>query len=202
MPDALRIERVSGDALEAHLPELARLRIEVFREFPYLYDGSLEYEHKYLRTYLEAPGSVVVLAFDGRAVVGASTALPLEHETPEVIAPFAAQGYQPRRVFYFGESVLSKAYRGRGVGVRFFEEREAHARAMGQFDYTSFCAVERAREHPRRPPDYVPLDAFWRHRGYEKVPALRTSFSWRDLDETEESAKPMVFWLKRLLAQA
>jgi hypothetical protein len=37
----IRIERCSGAALQPCIPELARLRFEVFREFPYLYDGIL-----------------------------------------------------------------------------------------------------------------------------------------------------------------
>jgi len=44
----------------------------------------------------------------------------------------------------------------------------------------------------------VPLDAFWNRRGFVKHPELHTTFSWQDLDENEESLKPMVFWLKHL----
>jgi hypothetical protein len=49
-----------------------------------------------------------------------------------------------------------------------------------------------------RPQDYVPLDTFWRKRGFEKVDGLTTSFSWKDVDQPEETAKPMQFWLKAL----
>jgi GNAT superfamily N-acetyltransferase len=194
----MRIERVSGAAFERHIPDLARLRIAVFREFPYLYDGTLEHEHEYLRTYAGVPDSVIVLAIDGEQVVGASTGLPMEAETAEVKRPFVAHGYDPARLFYFGESVLEPGYRGRGLGVRFFEEREAHARALARFDWTCFCAVERPADHPARPADYQPLDAFWRRRGYEKHPALRTTFSWREVGEQAPSPKPMAFWLKRI----
>jgi hypothetical protein len=82
--------------------------------------------------------------------------------------------------------------------VRFFEEREAYARSVGDFRWCAFCAVERSIDHPRRPPGYVPLDQFWNHRGYRKRPELHTTFTWRDLDETEQTPKPMVFWMKRL----
>lgn len=140
---------------------------------------------------------MAVLAFDGDRVVGASTAIPLAHDTPEVQRPFREADMDPARVFYLGESVLLPPYRRRGIGVRFFEEREAHARSVGSFAWYAFCAVERPRDHPRRPPGYVPLDAFWAHRGYRRHPELRTTFSWRDLDETAQSEKPMVFWLKR-----
>jgi GNAT superfamily N-acetyltransferase len=94
--------------------------------------------------------------------------------------------------------VLLPEYRGRGLGVRFFEEREAHARRLGRFEKICFCAVERPADHPRRPAGYVPLDAFWQRRGYRQQPDLRTSFVWQDLDEAHESPKPMVFWMKSL----
>ncbi|MGD9511569.1 MAG: GNAT family N-acetyltransferase [Geminicoccaceae bacterium] len=194
----VRIERLTGDRLKLLLPDLARLRIAVFRAFPYLYEGSLEYEERYLQTYLEAADSVIVGAFDGEAVVGASTGLPLSHEPPSLTDTFTAHGYEVPKVFYFGESVLLPDYRGHGVGVAFFREREAHARALGRFDWAAFCGVVRPADHPRRPPDYIPLDAFWRKRGFAPVPGMVGSLTWRDLDETEESAKPMQFWVKRL----
>jgi GNAT superfamily N-acetyltransferase len=194
----VRIERVSGASLERYIPDLARLRIAVFREFPYLYDGTLEHEQEYLRTYAGVPDSVIVLAIDGERVVGASTGLPMEAETAEVRRPFIEHGYDPARLFYFGESVLERGYRGQGLGVRFFEEREAHARALARFDWTCFCAVERPADHPARPADFVPLDEFWRRRGYAKHPELHTTFSWREVGEQAQSPKPMVFWLKRI----
>ncbi|KGM06106.1 putative acetyltransferase [Methylophaga thiooxydans] len=194
----LRLERLSGDKLNHFIPELAQLRIQVFRDWPYLYDGDLAYEEKYLQTYIEAPDSVIVLAFDGDKVVGASTGIPLQHETDEVKAPFIAAGYDVSKIFYCGESVLLSEYRGQGAGVAFFDHREAHAEAIGEFNYSCFCGVQRPAEHPRRPPDYVPLDDFWRKRGYEKYPELNTTFSWKELDEHDESPKPMTFWMKRI----
>ena len=194
----VQVERLTGDRLHALLPDLARLRITVFRAFPYLYDGSLAYEERYLQTYFQAEDSVLVGAFDGDRVIGASTGLPLSHEPPSLTDTFAAHGFEVAKVFYFGESVLLPEYRGHGVGVRFFAEREAHARALGRFDHVAFCGVIRSPDHPRRPAGYVPLDEFWRHRGFAPVPGMVGELSWRDLDEPEETAKPMQFWVKEL----
>lgn len=199
MSDSLHLRRCSGAAINAWLPELARLRIQVFREFPYLYDGSAAYEEKYLKTYVDAPDSVMVLVRDGERVVGASSGLPLVAETSNVIEPFLAHGYDPQRIFYYGESVLLPEYRGRGLGKRFFEEREAHVRELGRFDLVCFCAVDRPADHPRRPADYASLDALWNRQGFARHPELHTTFSWQDLDEDKESPKPMVFWLKKLV---
>lgn len=185
-------------ALRDFASDLARLRITVFREFPYLYDGTLEYEERYLRTYLECAESVVVLACDGELVVGASTGLPLAAETEEFRRPFHAAGYDVARIFYCGESILLPAYRGRGLYRQFFAAREAHARALGRFERMVLCAVERPVDHPRRPPNYVPLDDVWRRFGYQRRADLVTTFEWQDLDEETASPKRMVFWEKRL----
>ena len=74
-------------------------------------------------------------------------------------------GLAAEDVFYCAESVLQERYRGQGVGHRFFDLREAHARALG-FSWSVFCAVIRPQQHPLRPAGYRPLDPFWRRRGY------------------------------------
>lgn len=196
MSKNIHVERLSGAALHQYIPELARLRIEVFHDFPYLYAGDIDYEKKYLQTYIDCPDSVIVIAFDGDKVVGASTAIPMKYETEELKRPFIEHQYNLDDVFYCSESVLNKNYRGFGIGVRFFEEREAHAQDLGGFKHITFCCVERPADHPRRPADYVPLDKFWNKRGYFKHPELITRYSWKDLDDTVETPKPMTFWLK------
>ena len=200
MSESLTIRRLTGSdpELRAFLPDLARLRIEVFRDFPYLYDGTVEYEEKYLETYTECPESIVVLVLDGEKAVGATTGLPMDAETEEFRKPFVEAGHDPARIFYCAESVLLPAYRGRGVYPKFFAEREGHARALGRFDLCTFCCVQRPEDHPLRPADYVPLDRIWSKFGYVKHPELSTTYDWKDVDTAEETAKPMVFWLKSL----
>lgn len=193
----LSVEVLSGPDLEAAIPELSRLRVAVFREFPYLYVGDADYEARYLQSYLNTPESLVVLVRDGEVVVGASSALPLKTEQTELRAPWEAAGHDVNRVWYLAESVLLPQYRSRGLGVRFFAERERRGRELG-YEVASFCAVERAADHLRRPAGYVPLDEFWGHRGYAERPDLMAQLSWQDLDEQAESPKTMVFWTKTL----
>ncbi len=193
----LTIQSFSGRDVAAFVDDLARLRIAVFHDFPYLYHGDSDSERQYVEIYARSEDSIFVLAIDDDTVVGASTGTPMLAETDEVQAPFIAAGRDPADYFYFGESVLLPAYRGRGIGVKFFEGREAQAKKLG-LRYATFCAVGRAADHPRRPTDYVPLDSFWTKRGYSHHPELRTTFSWRDLDEAEESPKPLSFWIRDL----
>ncbi|MBI2803082.1 MAG: GNAT family N-acetyltransferase [Gammaproteobacteria bacterium] len=200
MDPTLKFEIWTGrdPALASRIPDLARLRIEVFRDFPYLYAGSLAYEEKYLATYTACPDSVVALVMDNTCVVGASTGLPLAAETDPIKQVFTARGFDPACVFYCGESVLSVGYRGRGVYREFFAARETHARRLGGFAWMALCGVVRPADHPRRPAAYTPLDAIWEKFGYRKDLTLVTAFEWQDLDEASPSAKQMVFWLKRL----
>jgi len=193
----LTVERLSGSAIEPFLADLAALRIEVFREFPYLYEGTLDYESRYLRSYASSERSVVVIAREGSNVVGASTAMPATEHDEEVATAFQEGGIDPNDVYYFGESVLRASYRGRGIGHAFFDHRESRARELG-FKLASFCAVVRAPDHPSKPADYAPHDAFWNKRGFSKRPDLCAKFAWRDLGDTHETRKPMVFWTKQL----
>jgi GNAT superfamily N-acetyltransferase len=194
---SLAIQVRRGDAVVPILPALARLRIEIFREFPYLYAGDLAYEAEYLGRYVERPGAVVVTAEDAGELVGASTGVPLAHELEPLQRPFLDAGLDLGAYFYGGESILRASHRGRGIYAKFLAAREAHARTLGHEKLT-FCAVERSSDHPQRPVDYAPLDAVWRHFGYVSRPTLRTSFSWRDVGATEEIEHPMVFWEKSL----
>ena len=194
-PVHLRFETLRGDVLRAWLPRLAGLRIAVFREWPYLYEGEAGYEETYLAAYAASPGAAVIAAIDGERAVGCATCQPMAEATPRVQAAFRTRGMDPARWCYFGESVLLPEYRGRGAGVAFFERREAHARALG-LQAAAFCAVTRNDNDPRRPRDYVPLDAFWRKRGYERRAEISVVFDWKEVGDDRETPHALGFWVK------
>lgn len=193
---SLAIRTLTGPALDAVLDDVAGLRITVFRDWPYLYDGDLEYERGYLAAYRDSPGAVVVGAFDGAHLVGASTGTPMT-DHPGFAAAFAGTGHDLSAMFYCAESVLLPEYRGRGLGHRFFDAREAHARALG-LRSSAFCAVIRPQDHPARPAGYRPLDGFWRGRGYAPLPGVLAHYHWRDVGDALETGKALQFWHCRL----
>lgn len=194
---SLTVAPMTRAELSARIEDVARLRIEVFRAFPYLYDGDLEYEARYLQPYLKSDGAMVVGAWDGERLVGAATGAPMEDHAEEFGAPFAARGLDLSEFFYCAESVLLPEYRGRGVGGAFFDHREAQARRLGRAR-ACFCAVIRPVDHPARPAGYAPLDGFWRRRGYAPVEGLTASFPWKDIGDEAETEKPMQFWMRDL----
>ncbi|PRX38460.1 hypothetical protein SAMN05216257_1037 [Meinhardsimonia xiamenensis] len=193
----IRLEVLTGEALEERLDDLARLRCEVFREWPYLYAGEEAYERAYLEHYRGEGQAVMVAAFVGDAMVGASTGAPLASHAPEFARPFEERGIAAETVFYFGESVLLPQYRGQGTGARFFELREEHARAQG-FRIAAFCSVLREDTHPLRPPAWSGHDAFWRRMGYLPMQGAVARFSWTDIGNAVPTEKPLQFWSKLL----
>ena len=189
-------QEIRGAGIEPHLDELGRLRIAVFREFPYLYDGDLDYERDYLQVYLRSPRSLVVLLrADGRTV-GATTCLPMVDEGPEFQEPFRQADMDVNSVFYLGESVVLPEFRGHGAGREFMKRRESHAQELGGFRFTTFCAVDRPADHPARPADYRPLDQFWTRMGYSRRPDLTCQFPWKEIGQEGETPKQLTFWLK------
>jgi GNAT superfamily N-acetyltransferase len=193
----IAVERLTGAALEAALPDVARLRIAVFRDYPYLYDGDAEYEERYLQVYHDSDAAILVGAYDGDTLVGAATGTPMEDHAADFGAALAGCGVPLERIFYCAESVLLPEYRGRGIGHRFFDLREDHARALGR-THAAFCGVVRPEDHPARPAEYRPLDAFWRKRGYAPVEGAIAHFRWKEVGEAEESDHALQFWMRAL----
>ena len=193
----LRFEVLHGPEITARLDDLADLRITVFRDWPYLYDGDRDYERGYLAAYRDNPGAILVAALDGDRIVGAATGSPMADHASEFAAAFAVTGIDLARVFYCAESVQLPDYRGQGAGHAFFDLREAHAAALGH-DHVAFCAVQRPADHPLRPASYRPLDAFWRKRGYRPLPGVVAEFDWKDIDQPASTSKPLQFWMRQI----
>lgn len=185
---------VLGAEIDELIPQLGQLRIAVFHDFPYLYEGSLEYEQDYLFGYTQNPLSIAFGIFDGSKLVGATMGIPLNSVSKTTRQPFIDRGFNTDEIFYFGESLLLPAYRGQGLGHLFFDIREKHALENG-FKITAFCSVVRPENHLLRPSNYRPNNDFWKKRGYIEQD-FYCKMSWLDRNETEETEKELLFWTK------
>lgn len=192
----IEIKQVSGKEIENYIDDLAQLRIKVFYEWPYLYEGDIEYEKKYLSTYRDNSDSFIAIALHQDKVIGAATAVRLSSADEAFRKPMEKAGHALSQWVYFGESVLMHEYRGHGIGHRFFDARENWAKSLNAKG-CCFCAVIRPDNHPLRPAHARDLKPFWRGRGYSPVPNINVQYSWLDREQESEDTKSMQVWIKQ-----
>lgn len=63
------IIEVRGGEAERFVDGLASLRIRVFRDFPYLYDGDMDYERRYLRPFRETGIAPDTICYYGESML-------------------------------------------------------------------------------------------------------------------------------------
>jgi hypothetical protein len=194
----IRVAALTGKQLRPYLHSMAKLRVEIFREFPYFKEGSVEEELNYLKTYHTSQEAIGVLVFDNTTLVGVSAGLPLLLENEEIKKPFLEKGIDLSSCYFFSESTLLKKYRGRGIGHHFFDLREMHVHHLKTFKRICFCIPEQIDDHPLKPHDYMSLKDFWRKRGYVHIPDMHCTLSWQDLIEKNRNVKKMTVWVKEL----
>jgi GNAT superfamily N-acetyltransferase len=188
---------LTGAAIADVLDELATLRLDIFADYPYLYRGRREDELSYLKTYADTADACVLLARDGAAVIGAATGMPLVHEDARMIAAFAGTDLPLDEVYYVGELLFLRPYRQGGLGMKLLGLLESQVRSLGPYRRLTCATVERPDDHPRRPPDYLPITRFLARTGFSRLTGVTTSFSWRETDGVTRD-HPMQFWSKEL----
>lgn len=192
----MNFQVLQGSAILPYVAQVAELRIEIFREFPYLYKGDMETERGYFKSYSQCLNSLFVIARENGKVVGALTGIPLADALDECWTSHSDMAID--RVYYWGDIVVQKQHRGKGLGKKLCELFEKAIKEMKSFEMIAFKEIIRAGNHPKRPKDYHSLDAFWQKRGYKKHPELTSSVSWKEIGSVEKVDHEMVFWLKTL----
>ena len=189
---------LTGAAIADALDDLATLRLDIFREYPYLYKGRREDELNYLGTYAKTPDACVILAYDGLAVIGAATGMPLIHEDAQMLDAFAGTTFPLDEIYYVGELLFRLAYRNCGLGQKLLDRLESHIRSLGRYRRLTCATVERPADHPLRPRDYIPITRFLARTGFVRLSGVTTHFIWRETDGVKRD-HPMQFWSKELI---
>jgi GNAT superfamily N-acetyltransferase len=189
------IKLYKGSAIRPFISDIARLRISVFREFPYLYDGNYEYEQQYLSKFSQNPNALIAVAFNSEKVIGAFTGLPMRDEDPSILAAIPLENQSSS--FYLSEVVLLKEYRKRGIGIHLFKTFEDFILQLNEYNRIYFASIIRPENHPLKPTDYKSADLLWAQNGYIKT-ATTCFLSWKEINEAEPSQKELAIWEKVL----
>jgi hypothetical protein len=196
------IIKLTGSELTDWTDELARLRIDAFREFPYLYEGSMDYERNYLKAYGTHQNALLLVLMQDNIICGMSSGMPLNTDS-EIVATLrmamCAQDYPVGDFFYFSETILTTAFQSQGWYSKLTKRRAAIVTSWG-FHWGCFLTVHREADHPLRPPDYQgPFNKF-EHLGYKRTP-LTITYEWPTIESASTSrvkANRMDLWIKRL----
>lgn len=189
------MEVLKGNEIKNYIDELGRFRIEIFKEFPYLYEGNMEYERKYLSRYTESSESILILMKDTRGLIGACTGIPLQDEDTEFVRPF--QKIDIEEIFYIGEVMVRAGSRGKGLGTELLSKM-LDLITRSRFKTVCFYTVDRRINHPLRPYNYKSSERLWKRFGFVMDPEKLVHFRWKDLGNSTETDKPMNVWIKRL----
>lgn len=202
MQEHIEIFSLRGKEILPFAEDLFTLRIAIFKEFPYLWEGKIEEEKNsiYNKKFLESEDAVMVIAKDKRtkSIIGIASANSLKNEISDLQNILLQRGLNPAEFFYFRESMLLPEYRGLGIGKIFLQEREKIAKQHPQINHITFFCVERDHNDPRKPHDYRSPYLLWHKEGFKKRDDIHHTFEWKIVEEEKPIPNKIVFWIKNL----
>lgn len=180
-----------------YLDQMAFIRVNLFKEFPYLYEGNLDEERVYLSHYTRSARSLLCLVLDKGKPVGFASGLVLDDFLEEVKAPFKKLQLDLKSYFYIGEILIYPIYRSFGLLKKVFELLEAYA-YFQKYSALTFVTVDRRLNHSAYPQEYRSLEPVWQYFGYKKELGMRVEMSWRQVDSHNEEKNTLSVWNKFL----
>lgn len=197
--EKIEIKTFKGKELAPYINDIVTLCHTVYSEYPYLYDGNDAGYEEYISSYADSPSSMACLVFDGEKVIGAATGIPLIESRDLYQQAFKDNGEADLSgIYYLGELVLLKSYRGAGTGMKLHEGFENLVRSSSKYHKIALISIDLPAEDLRKPADYRPIAPFWQKLSYQQQPNIYFIAPWVNVGEKTESMHRMVFWTKSL----
>lgn len=202
MQNEITFKLLKGREIPPYIDEVAKFRMQNFKEFPYLYAGDDAYEKEYLQSYVNDPKAILLTGFNANnEIIAISTGIPVISNADLLAVAkdlFIANHLNPAHYFYIGETIIHASYRNKGLYSKIVALREQAARDLG-FDNICFLSVVREANHPQQPANYRSPEAIFNHCGYKKSNMI-IHYHWPTIqaDNTivnQEHA--LTFWLKK-----
>ena len=193
----LTLRILVGSEIAPHIEAITNVCLAAYREYPYLYEGSLEEYGPIIARYAESQHGVVCAVFDGNTLVGAATGMPLNEMAEKYQQPLLDHNHDTSKIFYLGELVLFAKYRNQGYGKKMYQAVEEWAQKNTRCSTLALCAAIED-PHPLKPDNYHSSESFWIKNGLEKHPEMILVGCWRCIGEEDNSYHPMIFWTKEI----
>jgi len=192
----------TGNEATNYIDLISNMRINTFKEYPYLYKGTYDYEKQYLQGFIKDEKSTIAIAMHNNKIIGISTGLPLESESDivyEVKDIFYKNYILIENYYYYGEIIILPEYRGQGLAKKLYSAQDSLIKSWG-FKNTCILTVRREENHPLKPINYPPQDKMWEHLGFIRT-NLTTQYSWPTIqidNDVCDCVHTLELWSKHL----
>lgn len=186
-----------GNEARRYSQQMARVYINMFKEFPYLYEGSIvECEKNYLEGYFISNLSRILLLFKNERVVGVSVSLPVDEvKETKIKSTFLKKQLDTSKYFYIGGTVIEEPFRSLELIRTISKYHETHAKNNG-YSQLVFVTVKRNPFHPSQTVNYRTLEPIWQHLGYSLVEGIEVKDKWKQADTHQEEENTLHIWTK------
>lgn len=196
---AVEYKMFFGAKIAEHAHVISPL-LSIYGEWPYLYQQSdpLEDIDYIMDRYAKQTDSVVCIAYNGPKAIGVAMGVPLTQAPPHYRDAFPENERRPD-IFYWGELVVLKEYRGKHVAHEMYTRMAAHI--LGKYKAICFASLEREDNYKLahlKPAHEASLDSLWKRLGFEKRPDIKMQGKWTVLGDSEDSLHDMFYWWKKL----
>lgn len=196
----IRMQVLQGEMINSHVKDITGLSLIIYREYPYLYEGTEEEYLPLIQHYAQSDNGIACLLFDNEKPIGVAIGMPMNAMRESYKKPIlnSSEKIDIDSIFYLGEFLLLKGYRGKGLGKQMYIEFERLVKAKENFKTICFCKIFESDNHHLMPTNYKSLNDFWTKLGFKQQENLSFSVFWRNVFEVEDSPHKLVYWMKSL----
>ena len=177
----IRIEIITSLKIASYIDKVSEMRLRIFKEYPYLYYGTMAAEKNYMMLYTTDAKATLALAYDDNKIIGISTGIPLLsnadiiNDCPNLLME---SGEVPADYYYYGEILLEREYRGYGISSRLYAAQDLLVKKWG-FNKCCILTVMRDMQHPLKPENYQCTENIWKHLSFKQFEhPITTMFTW------------------------
>jgi hypothetical protein len=197
--EGITLKAFTGPEAFYYWQELVPLVVEVYKEYPYLYDCKMEADWMLYfkqRTFLHSSLSNVLIIFDNEKVIGFSYSIPLNEEVEIIQHDFLKNNAITRNYLYIGDTLISPYYQGKGLIKKIIASHEEHAQKIVCSSLV-LVAIDRPENYCSKPSDYRSLDSLWDYLGFQKN-GMKVYESWLQVDTKKVEDNVQSIWIKKL----
>lgn len=188
--EGIHLETFKGNAISPYIQDITDLSLTIYREYPYLYEGTEEEYMPFIEYYSYSQNGIACILFDNDKPIGVAIGMPMNEMREKYKQPLLNYYTETDfdSLFYLGEFLLLKEYRGQGFSKQMYLELEQQVRKTGFSSKIFFCEID----------NYRSLDKFWSKLGFKLCGNLSFTVYWRNVSELEDSPHNMIYLMKSL----